>query len=168
MAVEAEVLLGGGEADEDGVVDFGGEDGGFEDAGEVEPHAAEPNALPWVEAVDTEQLCGLGAEDRDGLMRGRRVQVAALGERRADRAREVEARGLDGEGVRVDGRDERALVDVGLGEAGLLHLLDRADSRDHPAGSDRELGGLSEQGLAVGDGEQVGSELVDLGEQAGL
>ena len=49
MAVEAEVALRGGEADEDARVDLGGERGGVEDAGEVEPHAAEPDALARVE-----------------------------------------------------------------------------------------------------------------------
>ena len=49
-----------------------------------------------------------------------------------------------------------------------MHLGDRTDAGDHPGGGERQLGRLPEQGLAVGDGEQVGAELVDLGEQAGL
>ena len=44
MAVEAEVVLGGGEADEDRGVDVGGEHGGVQDAGHVEPLVVEPRS----------------------------------------------------------------------------------------------------------------------------
>jgi len=39
-------------------VDGGGEHGGFEDAGEIEPLAAHPDAFGGVDAVDAEQLGG--------------------------------------------------------------------------------------------------------------
>ena len=54
LAVEAEVALGGGESDEDRRVDLWGEGGGVEDAGEVEPHPSQPDALAGVEPVDAE------------------------------------------------------------------------------------------------------------------
>ena len=71
VAVEAEVGLGGGEADEHGAVDLGGERRRAEDAGDVEPLPAEPDALAGVDAVDAEPLRGRGAEHRDRLSLGR-------------------------------------------------------------------------------------------------
>ncbi len=168
MAVEAEVTLGGREADEDRAVDLGRQQGGRENAGEVEPLAAEPHSLAGIDAVDPEPLGRGGAEHRDRLLRGGGVQIAAGRDRGADRRRQAQAGGLDGDGVRVHGRDEGAAVDVGAGGARFLHLRHRADAGDHPGRGERQLGRLAEQGLAVGDGEQVGAELVDLAEQAGL
>ena len=48
VAVEVQVVLGGGEADEDGGVDLGGVGVGFEDAGDIQPLAggADPQAGP--------------------------------------------------------------------------------------------------------------------------
>ena len=112
VAVEAEVVLGGGEADEDGGVDVGGEDGGVQDAGDVEPQVVEPDPLAGVDPVDPEALGGGGAEHGDGLLGGRGVEVAALGDGGADGVEQAEAGGVDGEGVGVDGGDERAAVDV--------------------------------------------------------
>ena len=94
VAVEAEVGLGGGEADEHGAVDLGRERGRGEDAGDVEPHAAEPDPLAGVDAVDAEQLCGLRRRARDRLGRGRGVEVAAAGDGRADGREQVERRRL--------------------------------------------------------------------------
>ena len=62
MAVEAEVVLGGGEADEDRGVDVGGEHGRVQDAGHVEPHVVEPDPLAGVDPVDPEALGGRRAE----------------------------------------------------------------------------------------------------------
>ena len=91
VAVEAEVFLGRGEADEDGGVDVGGEHGRVEDAGDVEPLAADPDALAGVDAVDAEQLGGGGAEDGDGFLGGGGVEVVALGDGGAEDREEVEA-----------------------------------------------------------------------------
>jgi hypothetical protein len=52
----------------------------------------------------------------DGLLGGRRVEVAALGDAGAHGAQQAEAGGVDGEGVGVDGGDERAAVDVAVTE----------------------------------------------------
>ena len=112
VAVEAEVALGRGEADEDGGVDLGRERGRVEDAGEVEPHPSEPDALARVEAVDPEPLRGGVAEHGDRLARGGRVEIFAGGDGGADRRRQAEARRLHRERVRVDRGDERAAVDV--------------------------------------------------------
>ena len=97
MAVEAEVLLCGGVADQDGGVDGGGEHGRFEDAGHVEPLAADPDAFAGVDAVDAEPLGGGGAEDGDGFLGGGGVEVLALGDGGGDDREQVEGGGLDGE-----------------------------------------------------------------------
>ena len=48
-------------------------------------------------------------------------------------------------------------------------LRDRADAADHRRARPRAARhGLAEEGLAVGDGEQVGAQPVDLGEQPSL
>src|SRR5712691_1752440 len=65
MVVEGEVALGGRKADQDGAVDFGGEQGRVEDAGDVEPLATEPDPFAGNDAVDSEPLGGGGAEHRD-------------------------------------------------------------------------------------------------------
>ena len=112
VAVEAEVVLGGREADEDRGVDVGGEHGGVQDAGYVEPHVVEPDPLAGEDPVDPEALGGGRAEHGDGFLGGRRVEVAALGHAGAHGAQQAEAGRVDGEGVGVDGGDERAAVDV--------------------------------------------------------
>ena len=84
VSVEAEVFLGGGVADNDGGVDGGGEHGRFEDAGEVEPLAADPDPFARVDVVDAEQLGAGGAEHGDGFSGGGGVEVVAVGEGRGD------------------------------------------------------------------------------------
>ena len=95
VTVEAEVGLGGGEADEHGAVDLGGQHGGAENSGDVEPLPAQPDALAGVDAVDAEPLGGGGAEHRDRLALGRRVEVGAAGDRGADDGQERERRRLN-------------------------------------------------------------------------
>ena len=168
MTVETEVALGSREADEHARVDLGSEHGRIEDAGEVEPHAAEPDPLAGVETLDPQPLRRRGTEHCDGLASGSGVQVAAGGDSGTDRLRQAEARRLHREGIRVDRRDERAAVDVDGRRAGVLDLLDGTDAGDHAGGRERQLGCLPEEGLAVRDGEQVGTELVDLRQQARL
>ena len=169
VAVEAQVFLCRGVADEDGGVDGGGEHGGFEDAGEVEPLAAHPDPLAGVDAVDAEQLGGGGAEHGDGFLGGGRVEVVALGDGGGEDREEVERCGLDGQAVGVDRGDVGGAVGVGAADRpGALHLLHTADAADHGRRRGRQLGGAAGEALAVADGEQVGAELVDLGQQAGL
>jgi hypothetical protein len=105
-------MLGGGKPDEDGVVDVRGQQGGSEYAGDVEPLAAEPAALAGEDAVDAEPLGRGGAEYRDGLACGGSVEVVPLGDACPNDGQQAEAGGLDAEGVGVDGRDQRAAVDV--------------------------------------------------------
>ena len=169
VAVEAQVGLCRGVADQDGGVDGGGEHGGFEDAGDVEPLAADPDPLAGVDAVDAEPLGGDGAEHGDGFLGGGGVEVVALGDGGGDDREEVEAGGLDGQGVGVDRGDVGAAVGVGAADRpGALHLLHTADTADHGRRRGGQLGGAAGEALAVADGEQVGAELVDLGQQAGL
>ena len=168
VTVEAEVGLGGGEADEHGAVDLRGQDRGAEDPGDVEPLPAQPDALAGIDAVDAEPLRGSGAEHRDRLSLGRRVEVGAAGDRGADGGQERERRRLHAQRSCLCGGDERAAVDRGARAARVGDLRDGADASDHPRRCDRELCGVAGEGLAGGDGEQVGAEPVDLGEQPGL
>src|SRR5581483_2258201 len=168
VAVEAEVALRRREPYEHGGVDLGREGGGVEDSGEVEPHSSQPDSLSGVEAVDAEPLRRRVSQHCDRLAGSSGVEVLAGRDAGADRARQIEARRLDGEGIGVHGRDERAPVDVRARRAGVLHLLHRSDARDHSRGRERKLCGLSEQRLSVLDREQVGAELVDLGEEPRL
>src|SRR5207237_3983574 len=80
VSVEAQVFPCRGVADKNGGVDIGGQHGGFQDAGEVEPLAADPDALAGVYVVDAEELGAGGAEDGDGCLRGGGVGVMACGE----------------------------------------------------------------------------------------
>jgi len=84
VIVEPEVRLGGGKADEHGAVDLGSEYGGAENSCDVEPLPAQPDPLAGVDAVDSEPLGGGGAEHRDRLSLGRRVEVDAAGDCSAD------------------------------------------------------------------------------------
>jgi hypothetical protein len=47
-------------------------------------------------------------------------------------------------------------------------LLDAAHVRDHRRGGERQLRRRATECLALRDGQQVGAESVDLGQQAGL
>ncbi len=101
MTVEAQVLLCGGVADEDGRVDVRGEHGGSEDAGEIEPLAVHPDALARVDVVDAEQLGAGGAEYGHGFLSGGGVEVVAVGEGGGDDGEEVEGCSFDGQAVGV-------------------------------------------------------------------
>ena len=169
MPVEAEVLLCRGVADQDGGVDGGGQHSGSEDAGHVEPLAADPHAFVGVDAVDPEPLGGSRAEHGNGYLGGGRVQVMALGDAGGDDREEVERCGLDSQGVGFDGGDVGIAVGVGAADRpGGLHLLHPADPADHGRRRGGQLRGPAGEALAVADSEQVGAELVDLVEQAGL
>src|SRR5258708_34889795 len=110
MAVEVEVVLGGGKAGQDGGVDLGGEHGGLENAGQVEPLAAEPDPLAGPDAVDPQPLGGHRAEYGDGFVRGGVVEVAALGDAVADGSRQPETGRLDRHAIVVDGGVDRYSV----------------------------------------------------------
>ena len=142
VAVEAQVLLCRGVADQDGGVDGRGEHGRFEDAGHVEPLAADPDAFAGVDAVDPEALGGSRAEHGDGFLGGGRVEVVALGDAGGDHREEVERCGLDGQGVGVDRGDVGVAVGVGAADRpGGLHLLHAGDPADHGWGGGGQLGG---------------------------
>src|SRR6516165_5720099 len=169
MPVETEVLVRGGEPDQHRGVDLGGEHRGPEDPGDVEPLAADPDPFPGPDAVDAEAGGGGRAEHGDGLGGGGRVEVAAVGEAGAHREGEPGAGRLDRQRVGIDRGDQRAAVGVGaVDDAGVGDLCDRPDPADHPRSGRGQFGGLPEDGLPVGDGEQVGAQPVDLGQQPGL
>jgi hypothetical protein len=158
VAAVLQVGAGGGVADEDCGVDFGGEGGGLEDAGEVEPHAAGPDPLAGPDAVDAQPRGGGGAEHRDRLAEGGGVEVGALGERGADRGGQPEAGRIDGQGVGVDGGDERAAVGAGARDgADVLHGVDAGQPGDHAGGGGVQFGGAAGDGLPVLHGQQVGA-----------
>src|SRR5260370_12320415 len=103
MDVEVQVALGGGKADQDGGVDLGGEHGGLEDAGQVEPLAAEPDPLAGPDAVDPQPLGGHGAEYGYRFLRGGGVEVVPLRHAGADRGPEPKAPPLDRHALGGDG-----------------------------------------------------------------
>ncbi len=97
------------------------------------------------------------------------VEVVALGDCGGDDGKKAETGGLDGEAVGVDRGDVRGAEGVGaVDRPGALRLLHTADTADHARRGGWQLGGAAAEALAVADGEQVGAELVDLGQQAGL
>src|SRR5262249_53861175 len=130
VPVEVQVVLGGGEPDQDRGVEVGGQDGGAQDAGQVEPLAAEPDPLAGPDAADAEAMGGGGAEDGDGFAGGGGVEVVAVGDAGADGGGQAEAGRLDGQAVGVDGGDQRAAVDLGVDGAGVLDGGDRGHAGD--------------------------------------
>src|SRR6185312_9562200 len=165
MAVKVQVLLGGGEADQDGGVEFGGVGVGAQDAGDVQPLAAGPDPHSRPDPVDAQELGGGGAEDGGGLAGGGGVEVAALRDAGAGHGGQAEGGGVDAQAAGLDGGDERGLVDVHAGDGGGgLHRGDAGQAGDHAGCGLGELGRSPGQGLAVGDGEQVGAQGLDLGQ----
>src|SRR5262249_29635704 len=137
-------------------------------AGQVEPLAAEPDPFAGPDPADAEALGGGGAEDGDRFAGGGRVEVVAGGDAGADGGGQAEGSRLGGEGGGVDGGERRAAGYPGTGDgAGGLDGGDRRDAGDHGGGGFGEFGGAAEQGLPVGDRQQVGAELGDFGEQPG-
>src|SRR5437764_9877186 len=112
---------------------------------------------------------GGDADYGDGFLRGGRVEVVALSDGRGEDREEVEGCGLDGEAVGVDRGDVGGAVGVGAADSpDALHVLHTADPADHGRRAGGQFGGAAGEALPIADGEQVGAELVDLGQQAGL
>ena len=97
----------------------------------VEPLVVEPDPLAGIDVVDAQALCGSGAEHRNRLVRGGGVEVAPLRERDVQGVQEVEAGGLDVEGVGVHFRDQRRAVHRAADLARLRDVFDRVDAGDH-------------------------------------
>jgi hypothetical protein len=154
VAVEMQVLFGGGEANQDCGVDFGGVAVGIEDAGDIEPLAAgtaraDPDPHPGPDPVDAQQLGGLRAEHYDGLAGG-----------------QAERRGVHADGVGLDRGDEWGLVSVdAVDGAGVLDVGDAGQPVDHARRGHRQFRGGAAECLPVGDGQQVGAQAGDLGQQ---
>src|SRR5215468_6384812 len=91
VPVEVQVALRGGEPDQHGGVNLRGQDGGAQDAGQVEPLAADPDPLAGPDAADAEALGGGGAEHRDRFAGGGGVEVVADGDAGADGGGQAEA-----------------------------------------------------------------------------
>src|SRR5208282_3732243 len=142
--------------------------GVVQDAGEVEPLAAGPDPHPGPDPVDAQQLGGGGAEHGDGLAFGGGVQEPALREAGAGRGGQAQGGGVHAEGAGLDRGDERGLVNVDAADgAGVLHGGDAGQPGDHARRRGRQLGGGAGEGLPVGDGQQVGAQCLDLGQQRG-
>ena len=165
VPVEVQVAFRGLEADEHRAFDSGREHRWAEDPDEVEPLVRGPDPLAGVDVVDPESLRGGGAEHRDRLLRGGGVQVAALHDLDAERVQQAEARRLDFEGVGFDGGDQRRAVHLPFDLPGLRDGFDGVDAGDHRGRHERQLRGLAGEALAVGDGQEVRPEPVDLFEQ---
>ena len=141
----------------------------MQDAGQVEPAVADPDPLAGPQPVDAEPRRGGRAEHGERLAGGDRVEVAAARDARSDGGWQLEAGRLHGDGVGVNDGDERAAVDVRAADRPReLDRADAADAGDHAGSGGGEFGGLAGQRLSVGDGQQVGPEPVDLGQQTGL
>ena len=108
------------------------------------------------------------AQHRDRLALGGGVQVAALDDADPERFQQAEARRLDVQRIRVQGRDERSAEDVAGDAGGLGDAGDGVDPPDHRGRRERQLRGLSREALSVGDGEQIRAELVDLAQKPSL
>ena len=165
----AEVPLGGRVADQGAVVDVGRQRRGLQDAGDVEPLAAQPDPLIGVDPVDAQLLRGDRAEHRDRLAGSARVEPVAARDAGAEHGQQVQAGGPHLEAAGLAHRDHRAPVDVRvLHQGGVRHQLDVVQERDprrRLAGQLRRPPGEALSGL---DGQQVRAEPVDLREQPGL
>src|SRR5580658_1960680 len=172
VAVEVQVLLSRGEADQDRRVDLGGIGVGVEDAGHIEPLAADlavdPDPHPGPDPVYAKQPRCDGAEHGGRLAGGGGVQEPALREAGAGHRGQVQGGGVNAEGVGFDRRDERGLVDINAADgAGALYLSDPGQPGDHAQRRLRQFGDTAGEGLPVGDGQQVGAQGLDLGQQRG-
>ena len=175
---EAEVGLGGLVADQDRGVDLGGQDVGLEDPGDVEPHAAgaglgDPDLLAGPEPVDAQVGgCG-GTEHADRLAGGGGVEELALDDRGARGGGQAQAGGIDRQAVGVDRVDQRGAVGVdavaveAADGGGGLDAGHAGQPGDHGGRLGGELGGAAGQARAGLDGEQVGAQRADLGQQPG-
>src|SRR5205085_8275062 len=161
-------VAGGAEPDQNGVVDLRGELGWPEDAGDIEPLPADPDALAPVDVVDAEAPRGHRAQDGHRFGGGRRIQVGPGGQAGADDGGQAKAGRLDRKAIAVNGGNVRAAVGTRADGPGVLDAGDGADPGDHAGRGDRELGGITEQVLPVSDGEQVRAQAVYLREQPRL
>src|SRR4029453_13320058 len=120
---------------------------------------------------------GCGCLERAVYRRGRADSLWAKGVGEGD----AEPAGLLGwdvvvavDGGVADGGDRGGLLDGsdaadhGRGLGGGGGGVGGGDAADHAGGLGGEGGGVAAEGLAGGDGEQVGAEAVELGEQVGL
>jgi hypothetical protein len=145
VAVEGEVLLGDGEADEGHVVHRGdlldGVRHGVQDAHDGEPAPSDPHLGGAGQVIDAEQAGGLGSQGDGGVAGGGRVEESAVGQGGAGGGGQGRVGRGQRDAVGVDGRDERGAVHVGAGDAGdLADAGDWPDARGHAVCGDGQLG----------------------------
>ena len=129
MAVEGEVVLGDGEADEGHAVDLGDQFDRFEDADHGEPVPADPYLGRVGQVVDAEQAGRFGAQHHRRVVGGGGVEEGAVGQAGAQGGGQGGVGGGQGDAIGVDGGDERVAVHVGAGDGGDLgHVGDRCDA----------------------------------------
>src|SRR5207253_8972843 len=76
--------------------------------------------------------------------------------------------GFHAEGVGFDRGDKRGLVDVDAADGtGVLDSGDAGQPGDHARRRSGQLGDTAGQGLPVADGQQVGAQRLDRGQQRG-
>ena len=168
MAVETEVLLGDGKADEGHRVHLGDQQHGIQDADDGEPVPADPHLRRVGQVLDAEQAGRLGPEDDRREVGRRRVQKGAVRDGGPEGGRQGGVGGAERDAVGVDARHKSGAVHVGIGDgADLGHVRDRPDARHHAFGGGGQLGLLTEGGAGGLDGEEV-AELPELVEQTGL
>src|SRR5690606_7489614 len=96
------------------------------------------------------------------------VEEFAVGDRSADRVWQSRGGGAQSETVGVNGRDERVSVDGDVDRCGRLDVGHIGDPTDPVGRIDREGGRVAGEVTPGADGEEIGAERVDLGEQSCL
>ena len=165
VAVEAEVLLGDGEADERRAVHLAHQLDRLEDADDGEPVAPEPHLGGVGQVVDAEDAGRVGAEHHGRVVGGGGVEERAVGQAGAEGGGQGGVGGGDRDAAGVDGGNERVAVDVGARDrSDFGDVGDGGDPRDHPLGGGGQLGALAEGALAGLHVEQV-AELAEFVQQ---
>ena len=159
-------LLGSGVADHHGAVDVGIERQRFEDPDHSEAAPTDPNDRTAPQVVDPEPL----GSDRPEYDRRKRhslvVEEASVGHGPLERVEQLWFGGQHVEAVLVV--DILVALNIGVELRYRRRLFDGADPAHHGGRLRREFGALTEQVVAGLDLQQVGAELVDLGDQIGL
>ncbi len=119
--------------------------------------------------VDLKDLRRLGAEHRLRVAVGDRAEEPSRREPDAEHVRQVPAGRFDPDPTGLRGGHKWRSVDTGVRD--LVHggvVVDVLHVVDHGQGRVREDLVVADERLAGGDGQQVGPERVDLGQEVGL
>ena len=115
---------------------------------------------------DAQVLRGLHAEHDRGVVRRGAVEEDAGGKLPAQRGQEVGRGGQHRQAAGLDRGDLVGLEDGGADRRGLGLRLHGTDARDHAGGGQGQGGRATEELLPGRHGQEVGAQLVELGEQA--